>query len=55
MGLYAGSTVLEAKGVVARSRGLLGLGSGFISSGSQLTLGLRPEMLADEGVSPAPE
>ena len=40
MGLYAGNEELEAKGVVARSRGLLGLGSGLMSSGSQLILGL---------------
>ena len=33
-GLYAGNAELEAKEVVARSRGLLGLGSGLMSSGS---------------------
>ena len=49
MGLYVGSTELEAKGVVARSKGLLGLGSGLISSGSRLTLGLWPEMLTMRG------
>ena len=49
MGLYAGSAELEAKGVVAWSRGLLRLGSGLISSGSRLILGLRPEMLVTGG------
>ena len=34
IGLYAGNKELEAKGVVARSRGLLGLGSGLMSLGS---------------------
>ena len=33
-GLYAGNGELETRGVVARSRGLLGLGSGLILSGS---------------------
>ena len=33
-GLYAGSGELEAKGVVARSKGLLGFGSGAMLSGS---------------------
>ena len=50
-GLYAGSKELEARGVVARSRGLLGLGSGLMSSGSQLILGLRLDMLATRGWS----
>ena len=36
VGLYVGSGELETRGVVARSRGLLGLGSGLISSGSRL-------------------
>ena len=36
-----GNGVFEVKGVVARSRGLLVLGSGLISSGFQLSLGLR--------------
>ena len=45
-GLYTGNEELEAKGVVARSRGLLGLGSGLMSLGSRLILGLRPDMLA---------
>ena len=49
VGRYAGNAELETKGVVARSRGLLGLGSGLMSSGSQLTLGLRPDMLAMRG------
>ena len=40
-GLYAGNDELEGSGVVARSRGLLGLGSGLILSGSRLILGLR--------------
>ena len=38
-------------GVVARSRGLLGFGSGLISLGSRLTLGLWWEMLAMRGWS----
>ena len=46
MGLYVGNAELEVKGVVARSRGLLGLGSGLMSSGSRLILGLRLDMLA---------
>ena len=48
-GLYAGNAELEAKGVVARSRGLLGWGSGLMSLGSRLTLGLRPDMLTMRG------
>ena len=46
MGLYVGNAELETKGVVAWSRGLLGSGSGLMLSGSRLTLGLRPDMLA---------
>ena len=34
MGLYAGNGELDARGVVAWSRGLLGLGSGLILLGS---------------------
>ena len=34
VGLYTDNAELEAKGVVARSRGLLGLGSGLMLSGS---------------------
>ena len=33
-GLYAGNDELEGSGVVAQSKGLLGLGSGLISLGS---------------------
>ena len=40
VGLYAVNGVLVGIGVVARSRGLLGFGSGLILSGSRLTLGL---------------
>ena len=50
-GLYAGNGELEAKGVVAQSKGLLGFGSGAMSLGSQLILGLRPDMLAKRGWS----
>ena len=39
-GMKVGSRVPESDGVVAQSRGLLGLGSGLISSGSQLILDL---------------
>ena len=35
-----GNGVFEGRGVVARSRGLLGLGSGLMSSGFRLSLGL---------------
>ena len=45
MGLCTGGGELEAKGVVARSRGLLRFGSGLMSSGSRLILVLRWDML----------
>ena len=44
-GLYVGREKLGTMGVVAQSRGLLGLGSGLISSGSRLILDLRLDML----------
>ena len=50
-GLYVGNEELEASGVVAWSRGLLGLGSGLISLGSQLILVLRWDMLTMRGRS----
>ena len=43
--------MLEDCGVVARSRGLLGLGSGLMSSGFRLTLGLQKEILVLMGES----
>ena len=39
-GLNVGNGELEAKGVVARSKGLLGFGSGAMSSGFRLILDL---------------
>ena len=45
IGLGVGREVLEVRGVMALSRGLLGLGSGLTSSGSRLILGLRWDML----------
>ena len=50
-GLYVGNDELEDRGVVARSRGLLELGSGLMSSGSRLILGLRWDMLTVRGWS----
>ena len=50
-GLYIGNDELEDRGVVARSRGLLELGSGAMSSGSQLILGLRWDILTVGGWS----
>ena len=50
-GLYVGNDELEDRGVVARSRGLLELGSGAMSSGSRLILGLRWDMLTVGGWS----
>ena len=44
-GTKVGNGVLDNDGVVAQSRGLLGLGSGLISSGSQLSLDLQWEIL----------
>ena len=41
----------EIEGMVARSRGLLGLGSGLMLLGFQMTLGLWKEMLAGMGES----
>ena len=49
VGLYAVNRVLVGNGVVARSRGLLGFGSGLISSGSQLILVLRWDILTTRG------
>ena len=43
--------MFEDWGVVARSRGLLGLESGLMSSGFQLTLGLQKEILLLVGES----
>ena len=40
-GMYGGSEVFKVWGVVARSRGLLELGSGLMLSGFRLILGLR--------------
>ena len=51
VGLYAVNGVLEGNGVVARSRGLLGFGSGLMSSGSRLILVLRWDMLTMRGWS----
>ena len=51
VGLYAVNGVLEGNGVVARSRGLLGFGSGLMSSGSRLILVLRWDMLTTRGWS----
>ena len=51
VGLYAANGVLEGNGVVARSRGLLGFGSGLISSGSRLILVLRWDILTMRGWS----
>ena len=45
IGLGVGRGVLEVRGVTALSRGLLELGSGLMSSGSRLILGLRWDML----------
>ena len=50
-GLCIGIGEVEAKGVTARSRGLLGLGSGLMSSGSRLILGLWPDILTTRGWS----
>ena len=50
-GLCAGSGEAEAKGVTAWSKGLLGLGSGLMLSGSRLILGLWPDILATRGWS----
>ena len=49
VGLYVGNAEPEAKGVVAWSRGLLGSGSGLMSSGFRLILDLLLEMLATRG------
>ena len=49
VGLYAVNGVLVGNGVVARSRGLLGFGSGLISSGSRLILVLRWDILTTRG------
>ena len=44
-GTKVGNRVLEGRGVVARSRGLLGLESGLMSLGFRLSLGLRWKIL----------
>ena len=56
LGLIAGGTkvgngAFEGWGVVARSKGLLGLGSGLMLSGFQLSLVLRWEILWITGES----
>ena len=60
LGLTAGGTrvvgwttvgLYTVNGVVARSRGLLGFGSGLMSSGSRLILVLRWDMLTTRGWS----